>query len=367
MAYQVFISYRRSGGDAMAFILNERLSAEGIKVFYDVNSLSSGKFGEKIFEIMDVCNDVIVILSPDCLNDRIFDEEDWIRQEVTHAITTGKNVIPIMMNGFEWSQELPDAMQELPKFNGITASFMFFDGFYNKLKSLMVTNNNSSNITVKNESNVSHMLFWSDFDPPILNKIINKLELEENVYSEILVEPSEILSKNLQEIECIVFIDTDVTKFSNNDLAIERINEALVNYVDAGGKLIVTHDAIYRRTRNHILENMFGYKISYFEQKPEGVKYIKSENCEDTNRFMSLPEEFVLQDAEICWGMDPAGDIDVYFETEDGKPLVFSREYGNGICIWLNPGDYKNYPPRSISKPEKNFIALLKEAISLKY
>ena len=34
----------------------------------------------------------------------------------------------------------------------------------------------------------------------------------------------------------------------------------------------------------------------------------------------------MLHDAEICWGK-VAEDVDVYFETESGIPLVFSREY----------------------------------------
>ena len=70
----------------------------------------------------------------------------------------------------------------------------------------------------------------------------------------------------------------------------------------------------------------------------------------------------MLHDAEICWGK-VAEDVDVYFETEKGIPLVFSREYGNGLCIFLNSGDFKERPPRSILKPEKNFVELLKEAI----
>ena len=44
LAYQIFISYRRSGGEALAYLLNEKLSALGYKVFYDIESLSSGRF-----------------------------------------------------------------------------------------------------------------------------------------------------------------------------------------------------------------------------------------------------------------------------------------------------------------------------------
>ena len=100
-----------------------------------------------------------------------------------------------------------------------------------------------------------------------------------------------------------------------------------------GGRLVCTHDVIYRRTRNELLQNMFG---------------------------------FILHDAEICWG-NIADDVDVFFKTEDDIPLVFAREYGSGICVYLNPGDFKERPPRSILKPEKEFVDLLRESIYLQY
>jgi len=141
-------------------------------------------------------------------------------------------------------------------------------------------------------------------------------------------------------------IVTDCTKFSSNIYAAKRINETLVRYVRKGGKLIGAHDVIYRRTKNELLQNMFGCKIVNFEQT-ETVHYHKTEECLEEDRFSNLPEDFVLHDAEICWGK-VAEDVDVYFETESGIPLVFSREYGNGLCIFLNSGDFKERPPRSI-------------------
>ena len=58
-------------------------------------------------------------------------------------------------------------------------------------------------------------------------------------------------------------------------------------------------------------------------------------------------------------------DDSVYFIDDDGHPLVFSREYGKGICIWLNSGDYKDYPPVSILKPDNGLISILRELIMM--
>ena len=363
MAYQVFISYRRFGGEALAFLLNERLTSIGYHVFYDRASLSHGRFDMALLQMMDECSDVVVILPPGGL-DRCVNEGDWFRLEIAHALQSGKNIVPVMMDGFSWPDELPEDIQGLRRFQGVHVSFEFFDGFMDRLiKALMLDSALSGTDTSR--PGHRHVLFWSDFENAILDKIISRLDLGDGYYAEELSEPLEILSKNLSDIDTIVLIVTDVTKFSNNDTAIRRINEALVGFVRDGGRLVCTHDVIYRRTRNDPLQQMYGCQITNFRQMPE-VGYHKTDDCRDAGAFSELPDSFVLHDDEVCWG-DLAPDVDIYFTTEDGIPLVFSREYGKGICLYLNPGDYKKTPPRSILKPEKDFINLLREAIRFPY
>lgn len=361
MAYQIFISYRREGGEALAYLINEKLSMAGYKVFYDIESLSCGKFNSKLLEVIDECSDVLVILPPHAL-DRCIKEDDWLRLEISYALKQGKNIVPIMMKGFEWPQELPKEIMELRNYNGAVASFDFFDGVMNRIIKCLSLSFRSSRPT-ESMKNLKHLLLWGDFDDANLEKIVDKLDLGEGYYIEILTEPVELLSKNLDEIYAIVLIVTDCTKFSANGLATQRVNEALVNYVKKGGRLISAHDVIYRRTKNQLLQDMYGCQITHFQQI-DAVNYQKTDECVESGRFASLPEEFVLHDAEICWG-DTAEDVDIYFETENGIPLVFSREYGKGICFYLNSGDFKERPPRSILKPEKAFVALLKEMIQM--
>ena len=45
--YDVFISYRRSGGEYTAKILRDRLEDMGYRVFFDVESLRSGYFNNR--------------------------------------------------------------------------------------------------------------------------------------------------------------------------------------------------------------------------------------------------------------------------------------------------------------------------------
>ena len=77
--------WRRSPGISF----KRKLSALGYKVFYDIESLSSGKFNAKLLEVIDECNDVLVILPPNSL-ERCVNEDDWLRLEVAYAIRQGK-------------------------------------------------------------------------------------------------------------------------------------------------------------------------------------------------------------------------------------------------------------------------------------
>jgi hypothetical protein len=131
--YDVFISYRRQGGDQTAKIICDRLMDAGYRVFYDVEALRSGAFNTMLYSVIDECRDVIVVLSQNSL-DRCNDENDWVRLEITHALKTGKNVIPVFLRSFEFPEKLPEDIAPLRYQNGLEASSEFFDAFIGKLK-----------------------------------------------------------------------------------------------------------------------------------------------------------------------------------------------------------------------------------------
>lgn len=124
----VFISYRREGGEALAMLLHDRLADAGYRVFLDVESLRSGNFNEAILGKIEECTDMLVLLPPNAL-DRCVNEDDWVRREVEHAFLHGKNIVPVMMRGFSWPDSLPESLSALPSCNGVTADNMeLFDG-----------------------------------------------------------------------------------------------------------------------------------------------------------------------------------------------------------------------------------------------
>ncbi len=132
MSYDVFISYRHEGADSLAQLIYSRLSENGYRVFLDRDSLRGGKFNEKLLHYIEECNDVILILPPNAL-ERCDDPEDWLYQEITHAIENNKNIIPIMMEKFEWPKFLPEGLKTLPDYNGIHHSKDFVNELIDRI------------------------------------------------------------------------------------------------------------------------------------------------------------------------------------------------------------------------------------------
>ena len=124
--YDVFISYRRSSYDT-ANLIATRLKSAGYSVFFDMETLRSGKFNEQLFNVIETCTDFLLVLPPGAL-DRCVNEDDWVRLEVQHAMKNNKNIIPVMLNGFQWPAEMPDGLEELCYYNALTASSVeYFD------------------------------------------------------------------------------------------------------------------------------------------------------------------------------------------------------------------------------------------------
>lgn len=136
--YDVFISYRRDGGEYTARVIYDKLTELGYSVFFDVESLRSGDFNTKLYDVIDNCKDFIIVLSPNAL-DRCVNEDDWVKKEVEHAIKQNKNIVPILLRGFTFPDNLPESIAALPRYNGIEANSQFFDAFISRLKEFLIS------------------------------------------------------------------------------------------------------------------------------------------------------------------------------------------------------------------------------------
>lgn len=113
--YNIFISYRREGGFYYARLLYEMLEKNGQVPYLDLKERESGKFDEELYKRIEQCKNMIVVLFPGCLK-RCCDEEDWVRKEIVYALKHNKNMIPVMFDGFDYSEEMKELPEEMKAF-----------------------------------------------------------------------------------------------------------------------------------------------------------------------------------------------------------------------------------------------------------
>lgn len=134
--YQIFISYRRDGGEFLAGRVSDKLIDKGYVVFYDVESMRSGFFDEQIYRAIDQCTDILLVLPPNAL-DRCREEGDWVRKEIVYAMEKKKNIIPLLMPGFTWPDEMPEGMEKLDKEEGVKVDSTYFRAMMERIEELL--------------------------------------------------------------------------------------------------------------------------------------------------------------------------------------------------------------------------------------
>jgi len=184
----------------------------------------------------------------------------------------------------------------------------------------------------------------------------------------VLRNPEAILTYPLWPfaVSAVILIITDVSPLSSNERKRKIIQKRLVRFSQNGGSLILTHDAIYRRSKNDILQGILGCILSRFVFQTE-TYYVKNSGSvkhrvsRDTNLLKALPDEFPLSDGEVLVGNWANGVEFIYVSKEDPNiPLLTRRENGKGVVYWLNSGDSTEIgPPESISMPDDHLVKIL--------
>ena len=158
MSEEVFISYRRAGGVETAKLVSETLKARGYSVFFDYDSLQGGQFDVKIYTAIEKCNDFLLILSPGAL-DSCTNDTDWVRYEIRHALKHSKNIVPVMLPGFDFPKELPSDIKSVASYNAVQFVMAYYDSVIDTLTDRLATRKKAP-ITQKPASkNVFRMLF----------------------------------------------------------------------------------------------------------------------------------------------------------------------------------------------------------------
>ncbi len=134
----VFLSYRRTN-IPWALAIFQNLTLHGYDVFFDYNGLASGEFESVILGNIKSRAHFLVILTPSAL-ERCKEPEDWLRREIEAALESRRNVVPLMLEGFDFggpgiAGQLTGTLAGLTRYNGLSVPAEYFDAAMERLRS----------------------------------------------------------------------------------------------------------------------------------------------------------------------------------------------------------------------------------------
>lgn len=95
---QIFISYRRRGGENAARVIQLFLQNCGYNVFLDFDNLHNGNFDEVLKSSIEKAPVFLLLLTKGCFDRCVNNDNDWIVQEVSCAAKSNSEIIPINYN-----------------------------------------------------------------------------------------------------------------------------------------------------------------------------------------------------------------------------------------------------------------------------
>lgn len=137
IAKTVFVSYRRLDF-AWARLIFGDLTEHGYDVFLDLEDIASGSFEDVILGEIKAKAHFLVLLTPTAL-ERCGDSGDLFRREIEAAIGAKRNIVPIMLDGFDFGSPgidggLWDKLATLKGYNGLPVPPKYFTEAMDRLR-----------------------------------------------------------------------------------------------------------------------------------------------------------------------------------------------------------------------------------------
>jgi hypothetical protein len=116
---------------------------DGYSVSFDIETLEKGNFDNELEKRVTDCKDFLLVL-----NTGIFDrfsnpdydpEDDWVRREIACALKQNKNIVPLILEGFDYPKTLPDDIKGITRKNFIDLNPRHFEGAYARMKQVFLT------------------------------------------------------------------------------------------------------------------------------------------------------------------------------------------------------------------------------------
>ena len=345
--YDIFISYRREGGYAMARLLYERFSGMYLHSFFDFEELQSGHFDVKIYQSIEESKNFVLVLPANAL-DRCNEEGDWLRLEIEHAIAKEKNIIPVMMPGFFWPKELPDSLMTLPNYNGVQLSRDYFDASITRIVSMLVGvgSIDQRKPTGERIENIYYTQLYSED-----NKEKRRLKTQQNLLKEF---DASTYKKVIESYDDLYVLDIGS---NNGDFIMDRMGKSDKIRLLVG--LEVDSASVEQANKKYGVEG----KIAFYTQNIEDSSLQdKIEDILDSfgvERFNVINISMVLLHLKTPYrllkalrGFLAKGGIIIIKDIDDGLNLAYPDEDGSferviGICAKNETSGYR-YSGRQI-------------------
>ncbi len=342
MKYDIFISYRRKGGYETAKHLYDLLTMDGYTVSFDIDTLRNGDFDTALLQRIDECTDFILILNKGAF-DRTLDpgfnpKNDWLRNELAYALKRNKNVIPVMLEGFDgFPEDLPDDICKVVRKNGPKYDSYYFDDFYRKMKKSFfetpepnpeVKQSALAKSTVKFKSNLCCDYF---IDGEYQDRI------DEDTLQQISLPQGEYFFEFVSAYNAGIDMDSRKLKLTGEDIAFEVDLNSIVEKRESKEILaLISLNSMYEGHRDFncglccVWRNgLFGFVDSYLK---EAVPLV----YEDADDFQSYCGTVLVKRYGKCGTIDLKGKVRVPFEYDDltGESSFTSATAGDYIrCL----------------------------------
>jgi tetratricopeptide (TPR) repeat protein len=133
----VFISYRHTNAFG-ALAIFQNLKQHDYDTFLDYTGIASGDFAKVILQNIRSRAHFVVLLTPSAL-ERTDEPGDWLRREIETALDSKRNIIPLMLEGFDFStpsiaKYLTGNLALLKQYNGLPVPAHYFDAAMKELR-----------------------------------------------------------------------------------------------------------------------------------------------------------------------------------------------------------------------------------------
>jgi tetratricopeptide (TPR) repeat protein len=133
----VFLSYRRTNAYG-AIAIFQNLNHHDYDVFIDYNGIASGDFERIILENIKARAHFLVLLTPSAL-ERCNEPADWLRREIETALANQRNIVPLMLEGFDFgaptiASQLTGPLAALKQYNALRIPPDYFDAAMERLR-----------------------------------------------------------------------------------------------------------------------------------------------------------------------------------------------------------------------------------------